>query len=468
MAALIAPGLLEGSLYAQQGKDTPVIQVRNNIILLSLSKSTSPEELIAFTHRYNLKDIGLYQLINRGKNDSLKQSGWETIQSDSKYTVSKKLTSGGKFINPSDKMIFYAIPTPDNWRVQGGNRVVYGMNDLKKDGGPVRHQDFVEFRLKGFSRAQRVRLAGNFSNWQHGAFPMERDGDDWVVRVSLKPGAWYYKYILNESDWITDPENNLEESDGRGNINSVFYVTNKSIKLKGYTNADEVFISGTFNNWVKDQLPMRRRKDGWELDLFLEPGTHRYQYIINGKALEFEKPPRETAEIGAPHIFKLNGFKNAKSVILTGNFNDWNPDQLWMKPTAEGWELAYVLGPGNYLYNFIVDGKWIADPKATGSVNDNKGKSPQNSFLVVQPNHRFTLPGFSKAKNVFLAGDFNDWNPEVLPMKKIEGGWSAEVFLGRGKHKYKFIVDGKWITDPSNELVEDNEFNSGNSIIWIE
>lgn len=466
IAGLISPGLLGGSLFAQQRKDTPVIQVRNNIISLSLSKSITAEELITFTHRYNLKDIGLYQLINRGKNDSLKESGWETTQSGSKYTLSKKLTSGGKLINPSDKMIFYAIPTPDNWRVQGGNRVIYGINDLKKDGGPVSHQDYVEFRLKGYSRAQRVRLAGNFSDWQHGAFPMERDGDDWVARVSLEPGAWYYKYIVNENEWTTDPHNNLEENDGRGNINSVFYVTNKIIRLKGYTNADEVFISGTFNNWLKDQLPMRRTKDGWELDLFLEPGTHRYQYIINGKALEFEKPPKETAEIGTPHIFRLKGFKDAKSVVLTGNFNDWNQDQLWMNRTTDGWELPYVLGPGNYMYRFIVDGKWISDPGGTDVVNDGKGN--QNSFLVVQPNYRFKLWNFPRAKKVFVAGDFNDWNPEVLPMKKIDGVWTAEVFLGRGKHKYKFIVDGNWITDPGNKLVEDNEFNSGNSIVWIE
>jgi len=39
---------------------------------------------------------------------------------------------------------------------------------------------------------------------------------------------------------------------------------------------------------------------------------------------------------------------------------------------------------------------------------------------------------------------------------------------GAGKHKYKYLVDGKWITDPNNKNWEQNEFGTGNSIIWVE
>jgi hypothetical protein len=53
-------------------------------------------------------------------------------------------------------------------------------------------------------------------------------------------------------------------------------------------------------------------------------------------------------------------------------------------------------------------------------------------------------------------------------MKKEDGQWTLDVYLGYGKHTYKFIVDGKWILDPDNKLWEQNEYSTGNSVLWIE
>ena len=53
-------------------------------------------------------------------------------------------------------------------------------------------------------------------------------------------------------------------------------------------------------------------------------------------------------------------------------------------------------------------------------------------------------------------------------MKKVDGEWVAEVFLGRGKHRYKFVVDGESIIDPQNPLWEENDTGPKNSIVWIE
>jgi hypothetical protein len=46
--------------------------------------------------------------------------------------------------------------------------------------------------------------------------------------------------------------------------------------------------------------------------------------------------------------------------------------------------------------------------------------------------------------------------------------WTVSVKLKPGKHLYKFIVDGKWMIDPGNKLYEPNQYNSGNSVLWIE
>ncbi len=81
------------------------------------------------------------------------------------------------------------------------------------------------------------------------------------------------------------------------------------------------------------------------------------------------------------------------------------------------------------------------------------------------PLRDFTLKAPS-AKEVHLVGDFNNWSisSDSLLWQKEEGVWEKRVYLGPGKHRYKFVVDGKWITDPSNELVEQNPYGGADSV----
>jgi|ERR1051325_6725331 1,4-alpha-glucan branching enzyme len=53
------------------------------------------------------------------------------------------------------------------------------------------------------------------------------------------------------------------------------------------------------------------------------------------------------------------------------------------------------------------------------------------------------------AKEVFLSGDFNDWDPKSHPMHRHpDGAWSLAVQLNHGHHHYRFLVDGKPMLDP--------------------
>jgi cyclomaltodextrinase / maltogenic alpha-amylase / neopullulanase len=65
---------------------------------------------------------------------------------------------------------------------------------------------------------------------------------------------------------------------------------------------------------------------------------------------------------------------------------------------------------------------------------------------------------------VFLAGEFNGWNPTVTPMERMGDGFCrATIELPDGRYEYKFVVDGRWIADPANtERVPDGHdgFNS--------
>jgi 1,4-alpha-glucan branching enzyme len=163
-------------------------------------------------------------------------------------------------------------------------------------------------------------------------------------------------------------------------------------------------------------------------------------------------------------FFRLPGYENAKKVFVAGTFNKWNNQELPMVKKNGGWELPYILPAGNYEYKFIVDSKWIPDPY--NAVRAGNGVD-HNSVLPVKANHQFRLKGFENANQVVVSGTFNEWNPEGYTLKREGNEWVLWVYLPPGKTLYKFIVDGRWVLDPDNDLWEQNEHNTGNSVLWM-
>ena len=77
---------------------------------------------------------------------------------------------------------------------------------------------------------------------------------------------------------------------------------------------------------------------------------------------------------------------------------------------------------------------------------------------------RFALVA-PEAQAVSLAGDFNGWDINSLPMKKArQGTWKASVSLQPGRYEYRFWVDGVWQDDPHAQENVSNPFGSYNSI----
>lgn len=72
------------------------------------------------------------------------------------------------------------------------------------------------------------------------------------------------------------------------------------------------------------------------------------------------------------------------------------------------------------------------------------------------------------ALSVQIAGDFNHWVAEELRAPIKEGGvWRKLYHLKKGIYKYKFLVDGEWITDPQNPRSEPNSFGGADSILDV-
>lgn len=72
------------------------------------------------------------------------------------------------------------------------------------------------------------------------------------------------------------------------------------------------------------------------------------------------------------------------------------------------------------------------------------------------------------AKQVMLAGTFNQWSENSDPMKQDRTGtWKKVKFLFHGKYEYKFIADGEWIVDPDAKSTVPNQFGTQNNVMNV-
>ena len=74
-----------------------------------------------------------------------------------------------------------------------------------------------------------------------------------------------------------------------------------------------------------------------------------------------------------------------------------------------------------------------------------------------------------KGKAVYVAGEFNKWNPTAKKMAyKAKGGlYAATLKLAAGTYQYKFVIDGTWCADPENVNAVPNDQGTFNSVITV-
>jgi chromosome partitioning protein len=76
---------------------------------------------------------------------------------------------------------------------------------------------------------------------------------------------------------------------------------------------------------------------------------------------------------------------------------------------------------------------------------------------------------YPRASTVQVAGDFNGWQPEKMPLNKVNGNgiWQLKIRLPKGRYQYRLVVDGQWQQDPYNEATEMNPFGEYNSVLEV-
>lgn len=74
-----------------------------------------------------------------------------------------------------------------------------------------------------------------------------------------------------------------------------------------------------------------------------------------------------------------------------------------------------------------------------------------------------------EAKEVYLAGDFNQWRIDNKSRMELtdSGKWMKRLQLKPGNYRYRFVVDGQWRQDPENPRYEMNPFGSMDSLLEV-
>ena len=75
-----------------------------------------------------------------------------------------------------------------------------------------------------------------------------------------------------------------------------------------------------------------------------------------------------------------------------------------------------------------------------------------------------------EAESVTLVGEFNEWDRQSLPMKKLKSGdFKTTINLPVGnEYEFRYLIDGKrWENDWAADKYVPNAFSAENSVVVV-
>ncbi len=104
----------------------------------------------------------------------------------------------------------------------------------------------------------RVHVAGSFNGWPGtiagGGYPLTRAGNVFALAQPLPNGSHSYKLVLDERDWIPDPDNPRRGPDGFGGENSLVDVSCPASGTAPPEKGDDV-VASAFVSYPKEARP---------------------------------------------------------------------------------------------------------------------------------------------------------------------------------------------------------------------
>lgn len=112
------------------------------------------------------------------------------------------------------------------------------------------------------------------------------DRYEYVPEEDLKYNAAVVAYLVYQ---ISNMDDNLPRK--KFNTPAPSTEGNALFTIKGYENAKNVQLIGTFNNWNLFGTSLYKTKNGWECRIPLEKGTYLYKFYIDGDFIADPKTP---------------------------------------------------------------------------------------------------------------------------------------------------------------------------------
>jgi tetratricopeptide (TPR) repeat protein len=340
-----------------------------------------------------------------------------------------------------------------------------------------------------FNPLRNIALSDETAAQSKAAFYFVRSPQNngaWSLTMTLPKGNYSYKFYINYGlsgeKAILDPNNPQTVEKAPGLIINTFTVNHEWDK--------KTFAYSTFPT---DPLFIRFEQKITEIrlaaltNLYPVPG----KYFVN---------PAVTAKYTTNISFTYYN-PNAYAVWAVGTFNQWgkeknaagieeiSPKYYWplQEPNADGvWTLTTTADLNVHDYAFLVDeDHYEKDPIINQGAfkkftNTQQILSYPKSVIGFDDLYLVDFTFFRKnATTVWIVGDFNYWGGTALTVKKIlpgyyidmqdpdhDGEWTAQVYLTKGKHLFKFVVNGtSWIVDPKQKTDSQNLSSANNLII---
>lgn len=116
----------------------------------------------------------------------------------------------------------------------------------------------------------------------------------------------------------------------------------------------------------------------------------------------------------------------------------------------------------------------VAKKASKRPVKESGNVSIKKHYLKSSPTCRvtFTLPkeATAEAQGVALVGDFNNWDREATPMKRLkDGSFSITLDLQRDReYRFRYLIDGnRWENDWHADRYEKNRYGDDDSVVVV-
>src|SRR5262249_31749048 len=95
--------------------------------------------------------------------------------------------------------------------------------ELSTGSAPTESRRLVTLHFQS-ADAGSVAVVGSFNGWSPAVNPMSKKGDTWELTLSLLPGKYSYRFLVDKNKQVLDPSATATEPDGYGGKNSVMVV----------------------------------------------------------------------------------------------------------------------------------------------------------------------------------------------------------------------------------------------------